>query len=72
MVFDSAMTNYPPFYDLLLMVFSLLSHPESSFLGSAPLEIVAKGYRILELEVRKTASCPAMTEDLSIVHLDHN
>lgn len=67
MVFDSVMTNYPPFYDLLLMVFSLLSHPESSFLGSTSLEIVAEGYQILE--VRKTVSCPAMTEDLSIVHL---
>lgn len=43
MVFDSVMTNYPPFYDLSLMVFNLLSHPGSSFLGSTPLEIVAEG-----------------------------
>lgn len=63
MVFDSVMTNYPPFYDLPLMVFSLLSHPESSFLESTPLEIIAEG-----IDYQKYP-CPAMTEDLSVVHL---
>lgn len=70
MDFYSVMTNYPPFYDLLPMAFSLLSHPESSFGVFTPLGIATKEYGIVE--ARKTESCPAVTGGLFSVHLDHN
>lgn len=52
MVFDAVMTNYPSFYGLPLMTFSLLSHPGSSFVIFTPLDI-AKEYEIVEIEWRK-------------------